>query len=65
MANLELVKKLRETTGCGIGDCNKALSACADNFEEAQELLESLGCEDYMFILIKEYKDEEVHDYDE
>ena len=27
-----------------------------DNFEEAQELLESLGCEDYMFILIKKYK---------
>lgn len=37
----------------------------ADTFEKAQELLESLGCEDYMFILIKEYKDEEVYDYDE
>lgn len=43
MANLELVKKLRETTGCGIGDCNKALSACADNFEEAVDWLRKKG----------------------
>ncbi len=43
MANLELVKKLREATGCGIGDCSKALSACADNYEEAVDWLRKKG----------------------
>lgn len=43
MANLELVKKLREATGCGIGDCNKALGACADNYEEAVDWLRKKG----------------------
>lgn len=43
MANLELVKKLREATGCGIGDCNKALSACGDNYEESVDWLRKKG----------------------
>ena len=43
MANLELVKKLREATCCGIGDCNKALGACADNYEEAVDWLRKKG----------------------
>jgi translation elongation factor EF-Ts len=33
MADLSLIKKLRETTGCGIADCNKALAENKDDFE--------------------------------
>lgn len=43
MADLTLIKKLRETTGCGIADCNKALAACNDNYEEAVDWLRKKG----------------------
>ncbi len=43
MADLALIKKLRETTGCGIADCNKALAACNDNYEEAVDWLRKKG----------------------
>lgn len=43
MADLALIKKLREETGCGIADCNKALSACGDNYEEAVDWLRKKG----------------------
>lgn len=43
MADLALIKKLREATGCGIADCNKALSACNDNYEEAVDWLRKKG----------------------
>ena len=42
MADLALIKKLREETGCGIADCNKALSACGDNYEEAVDWLRKI-----------------------
>lgn len=43
MADLALIKKLREATGCGIADCNKALLACNDNYEEAIDWLRKKG----------------------
>ncbi|MFT6106788.1 MAG: elongation factor Ts, partial [Rickettsiales bacterium] len=43
MADLALIKKLRETTGCGIADCNKALSENSDNFEKAVDWLRKKG----------------------
>lgn len=43
MADLSLIKKLREATGCGIADCNKALAATSDNFEEAIDWLRKKG----------------------
>ena len=43
MADLALIKKLRETTGCGIADCNKALQACGDNLEESVDWLRKKG----------------------
>lgn len=43
MANLSLIKKLRENSGCGIADCNKALSACNDNYDEAIDWLRKKG----------------------
>lgn len=43
MADLALIKKLREATGCGIADCNKALVACNDNFEDAVDWLRKKG----------------------
>ena len=43
MADLALIKKLREETGCGIADCNKALAACGDNYEEAVDWLRKKG----------------------
>lgn len=43
MANAELIKKLRETTGCGMSDCNKALKETNDNVEEAIEWLRKKG----------------------
>lgn len=43
MADLALIKKLREVTGCGIADCNKALLACNDNYEEAIDWLRKKG----------------------
>lgn len=43
MADLALIKKLREATGCGIADCNKALAANSDNFDEAVDWLRKKG----------------------
>lgn len=43
MADLSLIKKLRESTGCGIADCNKALAAVNDNFDEAVDWLRKKG----------------------
>lgn len=43
MADLSLIKKLREATGCGIADCNKALTECADDFEKSVDWLRKKG----------------------
>tara|TARA_Y100000389_G_scaffold205090_1_gene263006 strand:- start:15061 stop:15981 length:921 start_codon:yes stop_codon:yes gene_type:complete len=43
MANLKLVKELREQTGSGIADCNKALAECNDNLQEAIDYLRKKG----------------------
>ena len=43
MANITLIKKLREETGCGMADCNKALTACNDSYEEAVDWLRKKG----------------------
>jgi len=34
MANLQLIKKLRGATGCGIADCNKAIKECGEESYE-------------------------------
>lgn len=43
MADLNLIKKLREATGCGISDCNKALAECSDDFEKSVDWLRKKG----------------------
>lgn len=43
MADLALIKKLRESTGCGISDCNKALAQNGDDFEKAVDWLRKKG----------------------
>lgn len=43
MADLSLVKKLRELTGCGIADCNKALQENSDNIEQSVDWLRKKG----------------------
>ncbi|MFC1659061.1 translation elongation factor Ts [Pseudomonadota bacterium] len=43
MADLKLIKQLRELTGCGIADCNKALTACNNNVEESIDWLRKKG----------------------
>lgn len=43
MADLSLIKKLRETTGCGIADCNKALAENGDDFEKSIDWLRKKG----------------------
>ncbi|MDR3290009.1 MAG: translation elongation factor Ts [Rickettsiales bacterium] len=43
MANTELIKKLRENTGCGMSDCNKALKETSDDYEKAVEWLRKKG----------------------
>lgn len=43
MADLALIKKLRESTGCGISDCNKALAENADDFEKSVDWLRKKG----------------------
>lgn len=43
MADLSLIKKLREATGCGIADCNKALAECGDDFEKSVDWLRKKG----------------------
>ncbi len=43
MADLALIKKLRESTGCGISDCNKALAECSGDFEKSVDWLRKKG----------------------
>ncbi len=43
MANADLIKKLRENTGCGMSDCNKALKESGDDYEKAVEWLRKKG----------------------
>ena len=43
MADLKLIKKLREATGCGISDCNKALLENGDDFEKSVDWLRKKG----------------------
>ncbi|NLE05419.1 MAG: elongation factor Ts [Crenarchaeota archaeon] len=43
MANADLIKKLRENTGCGMSDCNKALNENADDYDKAVEWLRKKG----------------------
>ena len=41
--SLELIKKLRESTGCGIADCNKALKENDGDFEKSVDWLRKKG----------------------
>ena len=43
MSNTDLIKKLRENTGCGMSDCNKALKENNDDYEKAVEWLRKKG----------------------
>ena len=43
MADLSRIKELREATGCGISDCNKALTENNGDFEKAVDLLRKKG----------------------
>ncbi|MFT6076839.1 MAG: elongation factor Ts [Myxococcota bacterium] len=43
MADLALIKRLRETTGCGIADCNKALKENSDDFDKSVDWLRKKG----------------------
>ena len=43
MANIELIKSLRERTGAGIMDCKKALQESNGDFEKAEEYLKKVG----------------------
>ena len=43
MVNAELIKKLRENTGCSISDCNRALKECNNDYEKAVEWLRKKG----------------------
>jgi elongation factor Ts len=43
MADLALIKKLREATGCGISDCNKALAENGDDFDKSVDWLRKKG----------------------
>jgi elongation factor Ts len=43
MADLSLIKKLRETTGAGMMDCKRALTEVGDDFEQAKDWLRKKG----------------------
>ena len=43
MANIELIKSLRERTGAGIMDCKNALAACNDDLDKATDWLREKG----------------------
>lgn len=45
MSTLDLIKKLRERTGAGMVDCQKALTEAAGDFDTAVELLRKKGLE--------------------
>lgn len=43
MANIELIKALRERTGAGIMDCKNALTSCNDDLDKATDWLREKG----------------------
>ena len=43
MPNITLIKKLREETGSPMGDCNKALLECNDDYQKAIDWLRKKG----------------------
>ncbi len=43
--DLEIVKQLREKTGAGVGDCNKAIREAQGNMEKAVDILRKKGIE--------------------
>lgn len=43
MANLELIKQLREETGISIGECKKALDEAKGSLEGAKDILKQWG----------------------
>jgi elongation factor Ts len=43
MPNITLIKKLREETGSPMGDCNKALTECNDDYQKAIDWLRKKG----------------------
>ncbi|MDD5222326.1 MAG: elongation factor Ts, partial [Patescibacteria group bacterium] len=43
MANVELLKRLREDTGAGMSDCQKALEEAKGDFDKAVEYLRKQG----------------------
>lgn len=43
--DLEVVRQLREKTGAGVGDCNKAIREAGGNMEKAVEILRKKGIE--------------------
>ena len=43
MADLSRIKELREATGCGISDCNKALTENNGDFEKSVDWLRKKG----------------------
>ena len=43
MASIELIKKLREATGCGMSDCNKALTETNNDYDKAVDWLRKKG----------------------
>lgn len=45
MRNIELIKKLREKTGCSVIECKKAAEKAKGDFKKAQGILRELGAE--------------------
>lgn len=45
MANIDEIKKLRDTTGISITECQKALKEAGGNIEKAKEILKNWGKE--------------------
>ena len=43
MSNLELIRKLREATGCGMMSCKKALEETSNNYDKALDHLRKQG----------------------
>ena len=43
MSNLELIRKLREATGCGMMNCKKALQESSNNYDKALDHLRKQG----------------------
>ena len=45
MKQLEMIVKLRETTGAGVLDCRRALESCDGSYDRAVEALRASGAE--------------------